>query len=157
MKKRSKWNFVWNRSTKCRGRGRGSASIQCISTREAEISLRVWRMWRNVPNRPMAGDISKEEEVGRRMTLEFFHSISYTGKVLNFRYKTLLRSKIQCGRGKAWSIFPRFQPPFAHSSDASAKNTSLYSYFILPFTKSILCNYLVLIWASFFPKNKFVS
>lgn len=67
-----------------------------------------FRTWRNVPNRPMAGDISKKRQVGRRMALEFYPFISSVEKVLNFWYKTLLWSKIHtgCERGKAWSIFP---------------------------------------------------
>lgn len=47
-------------------------------------------MRRNVLNRPMAEDISKKEEVGTRMALDFFRAISSIEKVLNFRYNTLV-------------------------------------------------------------------
>lgn len=107
------------------------------------ISLHDWRTRGNVPNRPMANDISKKEEVGRRMTLEFLHSISYGGKVLNFRYKTLFTIKDTHGVQQREDLiyFPSLVPVFRILFSKKCQEFFVVSLNTPVFNK-ILCNLL---------------
>lgn len=69
----------------------------------------------------------RKEEVGKRMTLHFFHRIFSIRKMLNFRYKTLVRWKILAEHrtGNAWSIFFFFCSSFTPSSNKNTTNILL--------------------------------